>query len=601
MTWKNIDIPKDIEAECNVLGGILNNNQALIEVVKILQPSDFYKTNNRIIYNCMVKLYEQNTSVDITTMTNQLGAEVLSNIGGITYLSQLFSSVIGTNNIIDHVKIVKDKSIRRQLIKESRKVEKLAFAEGTASNLILNNLIQNLNNINQPAKSKPWYKTNPKNGNIKVIPGILARHLTNNIPAVYSAEQFLVYEDGAYRPSSDHKASSVIKKHINDELVTSSLIDNTKNLWKYEILKDTDELNKNPNILNVKNGLLDINTMELKPHTKDYLTTIQLNVTYNPDKKCPNFLKFIKQALDEETVLIAQEIMGYMLTPLTDAQKSFVLVGKARTGKSTFLRVVESILQKENIAHVSWQALEDKFTPAELYGKLANIFADLPNKPLEDAGFFKTLTGEDPITVQRKFGQPFAFQNKARLLFSCNELPKNYADRTDGFYRRLLMLSFNNVVPVNKIDTKLNQKIENELDGVFNWALEGLQRLIKNKFVFSSSKETDRLLEEYKLESNSVLQFVQEECILGNQYCVPTSQLYSAYKKFSEDSGVINISKQKFKKELLKVEGVKSPIKIHDGSSRKTNYLGIGLVEDTRTIPNSMITPKIEEIFPHVL
>ena len=106
-----------------------------------------------------------------------------------------------------------------------------------------------------------------------------------------------------------------------------------------------------------------------------------------------------------------QEILGYMLVPINKAQKSFVLVGAPSAGKSTLVYVAQDLLLgKENVSNIAWQSLGERFNKAELFGKLANIFADLPSKGIDDNGMFKALTGEDYITAERKNKDPFSFR-----------------------------------------------------------------------------------------------------------------------------------------------------------------------------------------------
>jgi len=123
------------------------------------------------------------------------------------------------------------------------------------------------------------------------------------------------------------------------------------------------------------------------------------------------------------------------------------------------LRVLnELLLGKENVSNVAWQALSDRFKTAELFGKWANICAELPTKGIEDNGIFKALVGEDYLTVEKKNKNPFSFQPYARLLFSCNSIPKNYGDKSEGFYRRLIIVRFNHSVPEDKRDPELLEK-----------------------------------------------------------------------------------------------------------------------------------------------
>ena len=116
--------------------------------------------------------------------------------------------------------------------------------------------------------------------------------------------------------------------------------------------------------------------------------------------------------------------MGYLLLPVNKAQKSFVFVGAPNAGKSTLLNVVQEILLgSENVSNIPWQNLGDRFNRAELFGKLANIFADLPSKSIDDNGMFKALTGEDFITAERKNKDPFSFRPYAGSCFPAMRSP----------------------------------------------------------------------------------------------------------------------------------------------------------------------------------
>lgn len=133
-------------------------------------------------------------------------------------------------------------------------------------------------------------------------------------------------------------------------------------------------------------------------------------------------------------------------------------------------------------------------------------------KAIEDNGFFKAATGEDYISAERKNKDPFSFRPYARFLFSCNEIPRNYGDRSDGFYRRLIIIRFSHSVPKTKRDPNLLEKLAAERDGILMWALTGLHRLMEQNYQFTETEATQEELRRYKVESNSALLFV-EECL----------------------------------------------------------------------------------------
>ncbi|MDM0491207.1 phage/plasmid primase, P4 family [Clostridium perfringens] len=395
----------------------------------------------------------------------------------------------------------------------------------------------------------PWYEEQEKG--LKFLPFVLAKHLSETRDVYYGGESFLIYENGVYNISGEKEAGRIIMDYMLPNYCTMASIRDCRDQWDILVSMDFDVFNRNPYLVNVRNGLLDIRDMSFKEHTPSYLSTVQLNVEYNPHANCPQFEKFLNEVLDCRLIPLVQEILGYLLTTNTSAQKSFVLLGPARTGKSTLLWVVEYLLLgKKNVSNIPWQEIGDKFKTAELLGKLANVFSDLPSKSIDDTGIFKVVTGEDYLMAEKKNKNPFKFRPFARLVFSCNELPKNYVDRTEGFYRRLIIVPFNRQIEKNKIDKALKYKFQREKEGILNWALEGLKRLYENNFEFSENELTDEVKKEYKRENNNVISFVEECCEIDSLFSCSRIELYESYKEFCGEAGLKALSHIKFNKEL---------------------------------------------------
>lgn len=422
-------------------------------------------------------------------------------------------------------------------------------------------------------QSLPWYEEQEKG--LKFLPFVLAKHLSETRDVYYGGESFLIYENGVYNISGEKEAGRIIMDYMLPNYCTMASIRDCRDQWDILVSMDFDVFNRNPYMVNVRNGLLDIRDMSFKEHTPSYLSTVQLNVEYNPHAHCPQFEKFLNEVLDCRLIPLVQEILGYLLTTNTSAQKSFVLLGPARTGKSTLLWVVEYLLLgKKNVSNIPWQEIGDKFKTAELLGKLANVFSDLPSKSIDDTGIFKVVTGEDYLMAEKKNKNPFKFRPFARLVFSCNELPKNYVDRTEGFYRRLIIVPFNRQIDKNKIDKALKYKFQREKEGIFNWALEGLKRLYENNFEFSENELTDGVKKEYKRENNNVISFVEECCELDGLFSCSRIEIYEAYKEFCVEAGLKALSQIKFNKEL---EGNFNVTRSRSGKLRSWNGVRIKL------------------------
>lgn len=382
-------------------------------------------------------------------------------------------------------------------------------------------------------------------------PDNLADAIASNEHLYYVDGQFIQYQSGVYRPIKDIDVKKMIRQSMKKGTIRSAQINDTLEQLRIEAQMGAEEVNRDANIINVRNGLYNVEKDTLTEHTMDYISTVQFGVNYDPASDCPRFRQFLTETLGEEQASLMQEILGYFLVPEIKAQKSFILVGKPAAGKSVLLRVAEDILLgKENVSHVSWQNLSDKFKTAELFGKLANIFADLPNKRIEDSDIFKAIVGGDPITVERKNQQPFSFQCHARILFSCNQIPVNYGDTSDGLYRRLIILRFDRTVPPDKRDPDLLDKFRDEADGIFLFALEGLKRLRKNQYRFTETQVGRDELQHYKEASNTVLAFVKNCCDVKEGEKVSRTKTYEHYKNYCVTFGYRALSQVKFNSEI---------------------------------------------------
>ena len=397
-----------------------------------------------------------------------------------------------------------------------------------------------------------WYALTERG--LKFLPGILADHMAEHEKVIYAAEQHYIYENGVYRDMTEMEAQRLVQKQMLPTETKMHQIVDAEHQWRLQVQTDLRELNANPFIINVKNGLYNILEDTLSPHSGDYYSTVQLNVNFDNKAECPLFQKFLSESMggDMEQVLLLQEMLGYFLIPVNSAQKCFVIVGVASAGKSVLLKVLNEILiGRKNVSNVSWQALNERFKTAELFGKLANIFADLPTKNIDDNGIFKALVGEDYLTVEKKNKNPFSFQSTARLLFSCNSIPKNYGDKSEGFYRRLIIIRFNHSVPPERRDPNLIDKFRTEADGIFLFALEGLKRLMRNHYVFSETEKNRTELQQYKEESDSVLSFVKEHCEIQKDGSVGSTELFNAYKSYCEECGLKPYSQKSFVQQIM--------------------------------------------------
>ena len=406
----------------------------------------------------------------------------------------------------------------------------------------------NAYNADKLTKSHPrdtslpdWYEATNSNG-LRFLPGVLASHMADTLPVFYAAGRYYRYNGGVYVTMEESEAQRLVQEKMLTRETKMRQITDAEGQWRLMVRRDIKDLNSNPYVINLRNGLYNVQEDRLTEHTPNYLSIVQLPVNYNAKADCPLFRRFLDDAMcgDMGQVRLLQEMLGYCLIPVTSAQKCFILTGEAKSGKSTLISVIsEILLGKENVSNVSWQALNEKFKPAELFGKLANTFSDLSMKTIYDNSIFKSLVGEDYITVEKKHKDPFSFKSTARLIFSCNSIPKNDGDKSEGFYRRLIIIKFNRSVSEQNCDPNLLDKLRGEADGIFMFALEGLKRLMRNNYRFSETQANMDELQRYREDSDSVLSFVRDNCEQGPAYVSGSTELFKAYKAYCTVNNII--------------------------------------------------------------
>jgi putative DNA primase/helicase len=214
-----------------------------------------------------------------------------------------------------------------------------------------------------------------------------------------------------------------------------------------------------------------------------------------------------------------------------------MLFGTGSNGKSTFITLLRTLLGMENIASRGLVDLEkNRFAMADLYLKLANLYADLEDVALRTTGKLKMLTGKDTVTAEHKFRNGFPFVNYAKMVFSANKIPE-VLDDSDAFFRRWVIITFPNQFTkdsTTKEDRNLIQKLStaDELSGLLNFALEGLKRLRANNWHFSNPKTTEEIRTEYIRKSSPIEAFLMDCTDPDVESFVPRAELFSTFSEY---------------------------------------------------------------------
>ena len=298
----------------------------------------------------------------------------------------------------------------------------------------------------------------------------------------------------------------------------------------------------------------DLRTGAFSCEHDSYETTInRLNISYDPDAECPTFSRYICDLLHTDDLATLQEFMGYCLIPSTRGQVGLFIKGEGGEGKSVLTHIMKVLFDRSLVTESINKLETNRFLLASLENKLVIMDDDLDTAALKETGTIKTvITATTPLLVERKGVQPHEARVYARLFCLGNHFVTSAFDRSDGFYRRQLLLTCKPIRKDRVKDVFLKDEIVKELPGVFNWMLYGLQRLVINKFEFTKSERLLQELAEKKLEENPMLRFVVESgwvaAVEGG--AITSKQLLTAFRAWCNLNAVTEPAERTITTEL---------------------------------------------------
>lgn len=384
----------------------------------------------------------------------------------------------------------------------------------------------------------------------KINPVKIAERILKENRMIYCAESFYRYDAGCYRELDRTEVTKIIKSILGLEFSSWKAKEVFASLEAESFIK-IDDLNATE-LLNVRNGLLDLGEFRLKPHTPDVYSSIQLSVNYNPDARCIRWEQMMWEVFrsDRRKVEALQEFFGLCLTRETKYEKALFCLGEGANGKSVILHVLQQLLGSDNYSAVMLEQLQNHHYVADLFGKLANISLESNAKSSVYDSIFKAIVSGDPIQADAKYRKPIKFRPFCKLIFALNNMPR-VDDKTDAFFRRILLIRFTRQFAEAEQDKNLKTTLETELDGIFLWSLEGLRRL-RERGHFNITAAMQEEVQNYRRQNNNVILFVEDACEFVSCSTVPKDRLYRAYRYWCGENGCRALSKVHFGKDLLK-------------------------------------------------
>jgi putative DNA primase/helicase len=305
-------------------------------------------------------------------------------------------------------------------------------------------------------------------------------------------------------------------------------------------------------LINLQNGTYEITQTkrELRDFSAEDFLPYQLPFSYDGIAVSPKWVEYLDRVLpDKSSQAVLAEFIAYIFTGLK-LEKTLLLFGSGANGKSVFFEVVAALLGPENITHFSFNSLTHEYSRARLADKLLNYASEISSRL--ESEVFKKLTSGEPVEARLPYSPPFIMTRYAKLAVNCNELPRD-VEHNEAFFRRFLIIPFEVFIPEGERNPNLAKEIiSEELPGVFNWVLAGLDRLL-TQGNFSPCEAAQRALANYRKESDSVAVFIDElgyQKVSCREDATPLKEIYGEYRNFCVENGHRAVSAQTFRKRL---------------------------------------------------
>jgi len=340
-----------------------------------------------------------------------------------------------------------------------------------------------------------------------------------------------VYRDGAYR-ADDERLREFALDVLGDDFTPRRFADFAATLsMMAPALPDVPD----PRLVVFDNCTVDATTGVQLVHSPEHRATVALPVAFDARAKCPNIVEFIGDVLDEAFHARAWEVVGHCMSSWNSLRAFAWLVGLPGQGKSTFADLIRALVGGENVAAVQPHQLADSpFAGAALVGKLVNLAPDVSAADLRSVSFLKSTTGDDLVTVERKFSQPVAAKIFAKHVFASNTLP-TFSDVSGAISARVKVLEFERQTS-RPDDPHLRGRLTtpDELSGL---AVQGLRALyeLRQRGSFTENDHTRRALASFRSSTNTIAAFVDECCTTGPDLKVRRSDLWRAFTEWADE------------------------------------------------------------------
>ena len=349
-------------------------------------------------------------------------------------------------------------------------------------------------------------------------------------------KEVMYYENGIYKLGGE----TIIEEE------SERLVEKCTQRMRAEILHtimvntyvNRDVFDSDPTLVNLKNGIFDMTTMKLMPHSHAVPFRTQLDVSYDQKAYPKRFMRFLMEVLDdkEDRQTILEMFATALLRNTLNMEKAVMLIGEGANGKSTLLETIADVFGAENVSGVSiHDLLWNRFSKADLDAKMLNIYGDISSNDLNHVGILKSIITGEGITVEKKNKGSFIMRPYAKLFFAANRLPEVNED-TDAIYRRFLIIDFKRQFKGSDGNPTLLLELttEGEKSGILNLLLGHARIVVRNKRL-TYGPTTEQVRSEWHDKSDPIMQFFSECIKEAEGKRVMKKDVYAAYAKFCKE------------------------------------------------------------------
>ena len=422
---------------------------------------------------------------------------------------------------------------------------------------------------------------------------LLAQRLIKQYNLIALGDIIHIYENGQYRPFSAHELQTfILEKGCMD--ANAHQRKETIDFITALAQKDYSEVNKDYAIIAVKNGMLDLNSGVVTPHSPENYNTIYLDWEYRDDVEYSALIDdFMKQISDgnPQKMQFLYEVAGYCLLKKSIFEKFFIFKGTGGTGKSTFCNLIMRMVGKKYVSTVKLNQFDQDYYLATMIDKLVNIDFDASDKKtLEDSGRFKSITCSEPVSVRQIYAAVVEMVSCATIIINANHMPK-IADKSDGLYRRMILVEIDK--KIKNPDPKFLERVtDSDMEYFFYKAVQGIHlALQRGRFTIMESEASLKL--KFQVGQSNLKKWLQ-----AYQYEIKdivnknTTELFQDYKTFCLENNCNSSTKQNFVDELL----VETDLLLDFDKGEREYYVGR---YDNDPRPDNYIFVQAEQMSRH--